>query len=238
MDLVDAGRKAGWITGNAVGFRGFGDETEAAHAAWIAHRTLTRRLARTHRVRPVPVATEPLTLREVESKEMILASGRPIATLIRPGSESQGDRDSFGFELSIPTPATELQVRALAYLIYRTLRKSGIRWAMWRAEAAKSVGVTTRRVSPGLTTTAPVANSAFVALAVVALLTATAIAPRTVTVPLAVVLTTGIVASMLIARADQWVRSRHRRPIVRRMLTELLLAPAATRGPGDPDAAA
>ena len=38
LDLVDAGRAAGWIADNAVGFRGFGDETEAAHAAWVAHR--------------------------------------------------------------------------------------------------------------------------------------------------------------------------------------------------------
>jgi hypothetical protein len=36
-------------------------------------------------------------------------------------------------ELSIPTPTTEVHVRGAAYLVYRTLRKSGIRWAMWRA---------------------------------------------------------------------------------------------------------
>jgi hypothetical protein len=136
MDLVDAGRATGWIADTAVGFRGFGDETEATHAAWVAHRALARRLARTHRERPVPVDTEPLALRRVEGKEMILASGRPIATLIRPGSDSRTG-DSFGFELRIPAPGTELHVRAMAYLIYRTLRKSGIRWAMWRPEAAQ-----------------------------------------------------------------------------------------------------
>ena len=135
LTLVDADRMAGWIAGDVVGFRGFGDETEATHAAWVARRTLARRLARTHGIRPVPVDIEPLALHHVEGKETILASGRPIADLIRPGPDSRSGVDSFGFELSIPPPTTELQLRAMAYLMYRTLRKSGIRWAMWRPRA-------------------------------------------------------------------------------------------------------
>ena len=102
LDLVDAGRAAGWIAGNAVGFRGFGDETEAAHAAWVAHRTIARRLARTHGTRSVPVDIEPLAIQRVEAKEMILASGRPIAALVRPGPDSRSGVDSFGFELIDP----------------------------------------------------------------------------------------------------------------------------------------
>jgi hypothetical protein len=132
LDLVDAGRAVGWVADNAVGFRGFGDETEAAHAAWVAHRTIARRLARTHGTQSVPVDIEPLAIQRVEAKEMILASGRPIAALVRPGPDSRSGVDSFGFELVIPTPITELEARAMAYLTYRTLRKSGIRWAMWR----------------------------------------------------------------------------------------------------------
>lgn len=133
-DLVDAGRVTGWIDDNAVGFRGFGDETEATHAAWVAHRTLARRLAR-HGMRPVPIDIEPLALQRVDGREMVVASGKPIAALIRPGPDSRSGTDSFGFELSIPTPITELEVRAAAYLVYRTMRKSGIRWAMWRPAA-------------------------------------------------------------------------------------------------------
>jgi hypothetical protein len=132
LDLVDAGRAVGWVADNAVGFRGFGDETEAAHAAWVAHRTIARRLARTHGTQSVPVDIEPLAIQRVEAKEMILASGRPIAALVRPGPDSRSGVDSFGFELVILTPITELEARAMAYLTYRTLRKSGIRWAMWR----------------------------------------------------------------------------------------------------------
>src|SRR4029079_16951646 len=121
LTLVDADRVAGWIAGNAVGFRGFRDETEATHGAWVTRRTLARRLARTHGTRPVPVDIEPLALQHVEGKEGILASGKPIADLSRPGPDSRS-ADSFGFELSIPPPTTELQLRAMAYLMYRTLR--------------------------------------------------------------------------------------------------------------------
>jgi len=137
LDLVDAGRSTGWIADNAVGFRGFSDETETAHAAWVAYRVLARRLARTHGTRPVPADIEPLAIQRVDGKELILASGRPIATLVRPGSDSRSGADSFAFELLIPPPITELEARALAYLMYRTLRKSGIRWAMWRPDAPR-----------------------------------------------------------------------------------------------------
>jgi len=143
LDLVDAGRTIGWIDDNAVGFRGFGDETEATHAAWVAHRTIARKLARTHGTRPVPVDIEPLAIQRIEGKEMILASGRPIAALVRPGPDSRSGIDSFGFELLIPIPITELEARAMAYLIYRTLRKSGIRWALWRSDAPRVAGAST-----------------------------------------------------------------------------------------------
>ena len=123
MDLVDADRVVGWIIGSTIGFRGFADETEATHAAWIAHRTLARRLARTHGTRLVPVDSEPLALKRSEDGEtdIILASRRPIASLVRPGSDTRA-KDSFGFELTVPSPMTEFEVRGVAYLLYRTLR--------------------------------------------------------------------------------------------------------------------
>ena len=133
MDLLDADRMVGWIAGNTIGFRGFADETEATHAAWIAHRTLARRIARTHGMRLVPIDVEPLAIKRDgdDKNEIILASNRPIATLIRSGSHSRVT-DSFGFELAVPSPMSEFELRGVAYLIYRTLRKSGVRWALWR----------------------------------------------------------------------------------------------------------
>lgn len=132
--LVDADRVVGWIKENVIAFRGFGDETEATHAAWIAHRTLARRVARTHGMRLVPIDIEPLALERShdERTELILASNRPIATLLRPGNHRRV-RESFGFELTVPSSMTELELRGVAYLIYRTLRKSGVRWALWRS---------------------------------------------------------------------------------------------------------
>jgi hypothetical protein len=137
MDLMDADRAVGWIIDDTIGFRGFGDETEATHAAWVAHRTLARRLARTHGARPVPVDTEPLALerRDAGETHVILASNRPIATLLKPSRHSRVG-DSFGFELAVPSPMTEFELRGVAYLIYRTLRKSGVRWSIWRPDPA------------------------------------------------------------------------------------------------------
>lgn len=135
MDLVDADRVVGWVIADTIGFRGFVDETEATHAAWIAHRTLARRLARTHGTRLVPVDIEPLALKRSEDGEtdIILASDRAIATLVRPGRHSRAG-DSFGFELAVPSPTTEFELRGVAYLLYRTLRKSGVRWAIWKPD--------------------------------------------------------------------------------------------------------
>jgi hypothetical protein len=134
MDLTDGDRVVGWITGHRIGFRGFIDETEATHAAWVAHQTLARRIARTHGMRLIPVDAEPLTLgRSDDGKnDIILASNRPIATLFSPGSHSRVS-DSFAFELTAPSRMSELELRGVAYLIYRTVRKSGIGWALWRS---------------------------------------------------------------------------------------------------------
>ena len=128
MNLMDADRTVGWINGDRVGFRGFATDEEAAHAAWVAHRTMTRRLARRHNLRPLPIGSEPLAIRYEGDEELIVASSGPVATLVRPEYGSPSGRDSFGFELSVPQPADEVLVRAMAHLIYRTLRKSGVRW--------------------------------------------------------------------------------------------------------------
>jgi hypothetical protein len=133
LDLADADRAVGWITGEAIGFRGFNDETEAMHAAWVAHRTLARRIAQRHGMRLVPIDIEPLALERSDggASDVILASNRPIAELVRPGSHSRAN-DSFGFELAVPTRMTEFELRGVAVLIYHALRTSGVAWA--RAE--------------------------------------------------------------------------------------------------------
>lgn len=137
IELVDAGRAMGWIADARVGFRGFASAVEAAHAAWIAWRALQRRAARRLGARPVPVDEEPLTLRRVDGHEAILAGTRPIAILLRPGPDRRAGPDSFAFELQLPASTDEVGVRAEAYVVYRALRRSGVRWALWRPEVTR-----------------------------------------------------------------------------------------------------
>ena len=131
LDLMDGDRVVGWVSGNRVGFRGFANEVEAAHAAWVAYRTLSRRLARRYGTRPIPIHIEAITIQRRDGDEVVLASGRKIATLVRPGAHSLAGPDSFGFELAIPQVTDELGMRSKAHFIYRTLRKAGTRWALW-----------------------------------------------------------------------------------------------------------
>src|SRR3712207_2312143 len=88
LDLLDGARLVGWVKGPAIGFRGFANENEAAGAAWVAHRTLARRLARRHGGPVPPIDVEPLSLVQDGDRSVILASGRSIATLVRPGAGS------------------------------------------------------------------------------------------------------------------------------------------------------
>jgi hypothetical protein len=145
LDLVDDERAVGWIDDNEIAFRGFADEPEAAHAAWIAYRTIARRRARTHGTRPIPIDVEPLALQRVGDSEAIVASTRRIATLLRPDAENRNGEDAFGFVIALPEPTSELEARKLADLAYRTVRKSGVRWALWRRNAAPQVAPMARR---------------------------------------------------------------------------------------------
>ena len=151
LDLIDDGRVVGWITRDRLGFGGFSTRVDAAHAAWLAHQTLTRRLARPDGTRPVAIDREPLALSKRDGREVLLAGGRPIADLVSPGAERVNDAHSFerpfGFEIQVPPPADEIRVRAMADLIYRTLRRSGLRWAV-RAPATAAVAPNVAPAAP------------------------------------------------------------------------------------------
>ncbi len=214
LDLLDGNRFVGWVRGWAVVFRGFANESEAAGAAWVTYRALARRLAHRHGGPPAPTGVEPLALSHAGDPVAILAGGQPIATLVRPGVESLSGPDSFGFEIQVPVPADELFMRSLAYRIYRTLRKSGARWAMWENRRATARRVAPRRQAPWVPTPGPVENSPaaivfiskflFAAIAIVLGAALIAAAPRTVTIPIGVVLATGLVAAGLVAMVGRW----------------------------------
>lgn len=133
-DLTDAGRVVGWVAADSIGFLGFADEEEASHGAWVAYRTLSHTLSRRDGTRPVPIDTEPLTIERIDDREVIVASGREVAVLVRPDAESAGNAPSVGFAIRVPRPTSERAMRAKAHHVYRTLRKSGVRWALWRSD--------------------------------------------------------------------------------------------------------
>jgi hypothetical protein len=226
LDLLDRNRLVGWVRGWALGFRGFASESEAAGAAWVAYRTLARRLARRHGGRPAPIDAEPLSLGQDGDGMVILASGRPIATLVLPGVDSLSAPDSFGFEIQGPLPADELSMRSLAYRIYRTLRKSGARWAMWERRRVNQRRVAARRQPPWVPTrrsgesspAAIVFVSKFVLTGIAIALGAAVIAaaPRTVIIPIGMVLAAGLVARGLVALVERWRAARSRGPARRR----------------------
>ena len=244
LDLIDAGRVAGRIRGDTVSFRGFADETEAAHAAWLAHRTLARRLAHLQGTRPIPIDTEPLALQRRGDAEVILAGGaggRPIATLLRPDADTAAGTaiaadiaGSFGFELRVPATGTaatasELDVRAAAHQIYRTMRKSGLRWSLWRPAPGRPVTEPAGDAAPALpradsarsgSMDAPSASAFVTRIALAAVMAALAIAllataPATVAIPLGAALVGGLATTGLVARRARMLK-RPRRPRGRR----------------------
>lgn len=152
MDLFDRDRVVGWIAGHDVGFHGFADAEETMHAAWVAHRTLSQRLARSRGERPVPIDVAPLSVSRDGDGEQILASGDAIARMLRPGAAERDGLDTFAFAIRVPETEDELTVRAVAYLIYRTLRKSGVRWMMWRRAAAAPAPIESRATDAQPTT--------------------------------------------------------------------------------------
>jgi hypothetical protein len=238
LDLLDMERVVGWIDGSRVGFLGFADEREVASAAWLAYRTISRRLARRLRIRPIPIDTEPLALAKHGNREVILASGRPIATLLRPGSDSRSGPHAFGFTVNLPPPADELTARSMAYSIYRTLRKSGLPWALWArvtssltAESPspakeaimsrpRGYGAAVRAPQPAITVaTAPV----LAALALFTMVTLSLLASPAVTVPLGVVLAIGLAATTVLMMRERRRKNdprRRRQPNVRRSPVE------------------
>lgn len=139
MDLRHGDTVVGWIDGLKLGFVGFGDEAEAAHAALVAYRTVERRFARDATRRPLPIEIQPMSISRTADTELILAAGLPIARLVRPGADSPTGPDHFGFEIEFPVPADELVLRSTAYRAYHTLRRSGIRWTMWARDRERAV---------------------------------------------------------------------------------------------------
>jgi len=209
-----AGRPVGWVRGAAIGFLGFASNVEAAHAAWVAYRALAQRLAKAGGRRPIPVDIGRLTLSRSGDVDLVMASGDPIATLLRPGPGSRSG-DSFGFEIRVPAPTYETRMRGMAYLAYRTMRKSGVRWALWgrdrwprerRADAIPAERSTPPR-APRPASRWAAAVTVIVTASVAGLLLALAV-PERLAAPLTVLALAGLLASRLLVPQTEWSVTR------------------------------
>ena len=131
----DNGRhRISWVRGHTIGVVGFDHALDAANAAWIANRTLSRKLAPLTGTRPIPVGTEPLALVSIDVREMIVTPAGPFAELLRPEPGVAGGRETFGFEVAVPKWVSAADVHILADFAYRTIRKSGVPWTSIRGE--------------------------------------------------------------------------------------------------------
>jgi hypothetical protein len=132
--LLDGTGTVGWIADNRLGFTGFASVAEAATAAWVAHVALERRAAKSRR-EPAPFL-EPRALQLVRSDghEWIESAGSRLARLVRPAQESAGVGKTsapwFGIEVVFPPDTSELTIGSSAHVVYRALRRSGMRWSI------------------------------------------------------------------------------------------------------------
>jgi hypothetical protein len=133
--LLHDERPIGWLHQNTFGFFGFADAREAANAAWVAHRTVSRKVAPVLGVRPTPIDIEPLRIEWCDNREMILASGRPIAELLPPNPESLNASLWFGFAIEVSPAVPERAMPEIMRTVSRALLKSGIPWSMVRSRS-------------------------------------------------------------------------------------------------------
>jgi hypothetical protein len=137
LELRAADLLVGWIDGDLVRFRGFASQHGAARAAAVAHQAMLRRLARADR-EAAPALESGLDPRRRETDHASAnANGRAVASVLRSGAGgiSDGDDGEFAFEIRVPPPIDELRMRAMAYVMYRALRSSGVDWPLVRPVA-------------------------------------------------------------------------------------------------------
>ena len=114
---LDVGeRRVGYIRGSAVGFVGFASDEEAALAARMAYRVLTRRRSD---------ATRPASEEE------------PRFGLLPP--DSPDTRGSWGFEITLrPEESVDVFAMARARIMWNAIRASGLATAMRQFAPAPS----------------------------------------------------------------------------------------------------
>jgi len=75
-----------------------------------------------------------LLIARQRGEEAVFADGRYIATLHVPGASQWVGEEHYAIEMRVPSPNDEVTMRATADALYRALRESGARWALFDAE--------------------------------------------------------------------------------------------------------
>ena len=145
--LLHRERPIGWLEGHTFGFFGFADAQDAANAAWVAYRTLSRKVAPSSGIRPAPIDLEALRIERRNGRDVITASGRPVALLVRPGDQSPSGLDWFGFSIDVPPVVHERAMPGIVRAASRALLKSGVSWSMVRSRP-RHLGYAWRYVGP------------------------------------------------------------------------------------------
>lgn len=129
-------QEIGHVDGTTVSFRGFATREDAALAASVAHRALTRRRGE----RPLSVhGSEDILIMGQGSTEAVIARAGMMATLLPPAPEGLG---GWGFEIELlPEERFDIFAVARARVIWRALRSTGIDHRMRQFGAAPLTSV-------------------------------------------------------------------------------------------------
>lgn len=115
----------GWVDAHAIGFRGFNDEQDAAHAAVVAYRAMEEHLTGGRAFAPLDTSVPPTIARNGDIESVVVGK-RPIARLIRLGSLQDGASGSIAFELEVPVPVTKRTLRSAANHLYEKMKARGV----------------------------------------------------------------------------------------------------------------
>ncbi|HJQ09567.1 MAG TPA: hypothetical protein VJ840_00920 [Gemmatimonadaceae bacterium] len=115
------GDKIGWIHGHTIGFGGISSEEDALAAATEASLALEKTLRRVYTGdTSVAWPNSKIELMYDGAYEWVVAGFRPLARLLRPHTERNGE-DSFALEFIVPSYATQHVTIAVANAIWDVL---------------------------------------------------------------------------------------------------------------------
>jgi hypothetical protein len=121
--LLQDEQEIGYVDGTRVSFRGFAGRDEAARAAAIAYRALSRR----RRKQPHAMEeSQDILVVDKGSTQAVIARSGILATLLPPAPEDS-EVGGWGFEIALlPEEHFEVFAIARARVMWRALRGTGI----------------------------------------------------------------------------------------------------------------